>query len=74
MKATVKCDHEYQTPSVEYSSAFILHRVGVCSRVNEMYVRHSTSRLPDSFPLLEPTAAMRLNDRGKNMAGCAVGN
>ena len=44
MKATVKCDHEDQTPSVEYSSAFILHRVGVCSRVNEMYVtqRHAS--------------------------------
>ena len=52
MKVTVKCDHEDQTPSVEYSSAFILHRVGVCSRVNEMSVRHSTSRFRDSFPLL----------------------
>ena len=52
MKVTVKCNHEDQTPSVEYSSAFILHRVGVCSRVNEMHVRHPTSRFPDSFPLL----------------------
>ena len=52
MKVTLKCDHEDQTPSVEYSFAFILHRVGVCSRVSEMYVRHSTSRFPDSFPLL----------------------
>lgn len=74
MKATVKCDHEDQTPSVEYSPTFILRRVGVCSSVKERYVRHSTSRLPDSFPLFEPTAAMRLNDRGKNMASCAVGN
>ena len=40
VKVTVKCDHEDQTPFVEYSSAF----VGVCSRVNKMYVRQTQRR------------------------------
>lgn len=73
MGVTDKCDHDDQTPSVQYSSAFILHR-GRLLKVYEMSVRHSTSRLGDFISSIEPTAAMRLNDRGKNIAGCAVEN